>query len=247
MSNKSILITGASNGIGEALAWTMAKRGYDLALAARSVGKLQTLQHDIQQAHPQVRVEVAAMDVSDSASVAEIINTLHAALGKLDIVVANAGIGYTGKIGSSPVEEHLKVINTNVDGAIATLSAGLALFRQQGHGQLVGTSSVAAYRGLPEIAAYSASKAALSTFMEGVRAETLGENIDVTVLHPGYIDTDLNRDLPSRPFVIDVKKGAEIFAQLIERKAKRSTVPVFPWNIIVPIMARLPTSMIAKM
>ena len=81
MSNKSILITGASNGIGEALAWTMAKRGYDLALAARSVGKLQTLQHDIQHAHPQVRVEVAAMDVSDSASVAAIINTLHAALG----------------------------------------------------------------------------------------------------------------------------------------------------------------------
>lgn len=114
------------------------------------------------------------------------------------------------------MEEHLKVIHTNVDGAIATLSAGLALFRQQGHGQLVGTSSVAAYRGLPESAAYSASKAALSTFMEGVRAETLGENIDVTVLHPGFID-------------------------------KRSTVPVFPWNIIAPIMARLPTSMIAKM
>lgn len=247
MSNKSILITGASNGIGEALAWSMAKRGYDLALTARSLDKLEQLQQYIRLAHPQIQVEVAAMDVSDTRSVADIINALHGALGKLDIIIANAGIAYSGKIGNSPVEEHLRVINTNVNGAIATLSAGLALFRSQGYGQLVGTSSVAAYRGLAKNAAYSASKAALSTFMEGIRAETVGENIDVTVLHPGFIDTDINRQLPNRPFVIDVKKGAEIFAQLIERKVKRSTVPVFPWNIVAPLMARLPTSIIAKM
>lgn len=247
MSERRILITGASDGIGKALALELAKRGYHLALTARRIDKLTELKLDIEQRFPQIKVEVAAMDVGEIASLEPTIRALSEALGGLDIVMANAGIAYAGKFGESPLENHIEVIHTNVNGAMATLDAALRLFREQGYGHLVGTSSVAAYRGFPRNAAYCASKAALSTFMEALRAETHKENIDITVLHPGYIDTEINRAVPSRPFLIYVDKGAAVIADLIEKKVARSTVPVFPWNLVAPILRRLPTAIVARL
>lgn len=247
LNEKSILITGASDGLGKALAWELASRGYALALTARRLEKLEQLQQALQERYPGVQVEIAAMDVSRTDEVYDIVLGLKNTLGKLDIVFANAGIAYAGKIGKSPLENHLQVIETNVNGAIATLDAGIRLFREQGFGHLVGTSSVAAYRGFPRNAAYCASKAALSTFMEALRAETTKENIAVTVLHPGYIDTDINRALANRPFLIDAKKGARMMADLIEKRVSRSTVPAYPWALLAPILRVLPTSVIAKM
>ncbi len=247
MSERRILITGASDGIGKALALELAKRGYHLALTARRIDKLTELKLDIEQRFPQIKVEVAAMDVGELACVEPTIRGLSKALGGLDIVMANAGIAYAGKFGESPLEKHIEVIHTNVSGAMATLDAALKLFREQGYGHLVGTSSVAAYRGFPRNAAYCASKAALSTFMEALRAETHKENIDITVLHPGYIDTEINRAVPSRPFLIYVDKGASVIADLIEKKVARSTVPVFPWNLVAPILKQLPTAIVARL
>lgn len=246
-NKRSIVITGGSDGIGKALAWEMARRGYNIGLTARRKELLDEIKDEIGRACPSIKVAVAQLDVTHYEQVESAVVGLAEALGGIDILMVNAGIAKAGKLGKSPLSDHLGVINTNVNGAIATLDAGLKLFRQQGFGHLVGTSSVAAYRGLPRNSSYSASKAALSTLMEGIRAETYNENIDVTVLHPGYIDTAINRDLASRPFVIDVEKGAKVFADLIERKVKRSTVPVFPWNIVAPIIGRLPLAMIAKM
>jgi len=247
MSERRILITGASDGIGKALALELAKRGYHLALTARRIDKLTELKLDIEQRFSQIKVEVAAMDVGELACVEPTIRGLSKALGGLDIVMANAGIAYAGKFGESPLEKHIEVIHTNVSGAMATLDAALKLFREQGYGHLVGTSSVAAYRGFPRNAAYCASKAALSTFMEALRAETHKENIDITVLHPGYIDTEINRAVPSRPFLIYVDKGASVIADLIEKKVARSTVPVFPWNLVAPILKQLPTAIVARL
>ncbi|MDX1451736.1 MAG: SDR family oxidoreductase [Oleiphilaceae bacterium] len=247
MSKKNILITGASDGIGYALAQQMAKRGYDLALCARRIERLEQLKSEIRQQVPGCQVEIAALDVTHTAEVWPVIQSLQQKLGKLDIVVVNAGIARAGKLGQSDLQCHLDVINTNVQGAIATVDAALRVFREQGHGHLVATSSVAAFRGMPRNAAYSASKAALSCFMEGVRAETVNENIEVTVLHPGFIDTAINRDLPSRPFVIDVEKGARIFADRIEAKSKRACVPGWPWSLLGPVLKVLPTAAIAKM
>ncbi len=247
MSKPSILITGASDGIGYALALEMASRGYDLALCARRRERLEQLKSEITQAVTDCRVEIAALDVTQTDQVLPVMQSLQQALGGLDIVVANAGIARAGKVGKSDLQIHLDVINTNVQGAIATVDAALRLFHEQGHGHIVATSSVAAFRGLPRNAAYAASKAALSCFMEGVRAENLKENIDVTVLHPGFIDTAINRDLASRPFVINVEKGAAIVANRIEAKSKRACVPAWPWSIVGRVLQVLPTAVIAKM
>lgn len=247
MTQRSIVITGASDGIGKALAWEMAQRGYALGLTARRLDKLEELKNEIEQRYPQCQVEIAAFDVSDYKTIPPGLNLLKERLGKIDILLANAGIAKSGKVAKTPWEQHIEVINTNVNGAIVTLSEGLKIFKTQGFGHLVGTSSVAAFRGLPNNAAYSASKAALATFMEGIRAETLKDNIDISVIYPGFIDTAINRDLKSRPFVISVEQGAKIFADLIEAKVPRSTVPKWPWSLLGSALKVLPTSLIAKM
>jgi short-subunit dehydrogenase len=188
MTHVSIVITGASDGIGKALAWEMAQRGYSLGLTARRLNKLEEIKADILKTYPNCRIEVAALDVSNYEEIGPCLDNLNTKLGSIDIVLANAGIAKSGKVGKAPWQEHVEVINTNVNGAIVTLSEALRIFKEQGHGHLVGTSSVAAFRGLPNNAAYSASKAALATFMEGIRAETINEKIDVTVLYPGFCD-----------------------------------------------------------
>jgi short-subunit dehydrogenase len=247
MSNKSIVITGASDGIGKALAWEMAKRGYNLGLTARRIALLETLKEEIQKKYPAISICVQTMDVTEYDQQEKVLRALHQQLGGIHILVVNAGIAISGKVGKGPLSDQLAVINTNLNGAIATVASGLTLFRQQGHGHIVATSSIAAFRGLSRNAAYCASKSGLTTFMEAVRVETYNENIDVTVLHPGYIDTEINRSLASRPFVIDVKKGASIYADLIERKVASSTVPKFPWNLVGPLLKVLPSSLIARM
>lgn len=245
MTKQSILITGASDGLGKALAYEMAERGYNLALSARRAEKLEAIKDDLGKKHPQQRVETAVLDVNDLSAVRPCLEELQRKLGQLDIVMVNAGIAYAGVLGKSELDLHQGVIDTNVSGALATIDAALRIFRAQGSGHLVGTSSVAAYRGMPRNAAYCASKAALTTLLEAVRAETMKENISVTVLHPGYIDTDINRALKSRPFLIDAAKGARIMANLIEKKVKRSTVPVWPWCLVAPLLARLPDKVVA--
>lgn len=246
-NKKSIVITGGSDGIGKALAREMAKRDYNIGLTARRLNILKELKDDIERAHPSTKVSVQALDVTDYNAVEPALRTLHEELGCIDILMVNAGISRSGPVGVSDLAHQLSVIDTNVNGAIATLDGGLKIFREQGYGHLVGTSSVAAYRGLPRNGAYSASKAALSTLMEAIRIETMNENIDVTVLHPGFIDTAINRDLASRPFVINVERGAVMIADMIEKKVKRSTVPVFPWRFLAPIISWLPSKMIAKL
>jgi NAD(P)-dependent dehydrogenase (short-subunit alcohol dehydrogenase family) len=106
--------------------------------------------------------------------------------------------------------------------------------------------SVAGVRGLPGSGSYSASKAGLRVYLETVRAETHGEPITVTTIAPGYIDTPINQDMSSRPFLIDVERGARITADLIERGVRYATVPRFPWTVLAPLLRVLPTAWLAR-
>jgi len=238
---KTVFITGASSGIGRALALELAGRGYDLFLTARRLDALEQVRTDIAAAHPSRRVEVRRLDVTDDADVARAIEEAAERLGRCDIVVANAGVGNSGRVGEGNMERARLIVETNLIGAIATVDAAVALFRRQGGGQVVGVGSVAGVRGLPGSGSYSASKAGLATYLESVRAETHREPITVTTIAPGYIDTPINQDMKSRPFLIDVEKGARIAADLIERGVGYATVPRFPW-VVAPLLRVLPTS-----
>jgi len=243
---KKILITGASSGIGRALAYELAGRGYALALTARRMETLEEIRDELKTKHPSATVVVHPLDVVAYDTVPGVISACADSLGGLDILFANAGIGLGEKVGKGRFQDARRTIETNLIGAMATVDAAVQYFLEKGQGHVVGTCSVAAFRGMPRGSSYSASKAGFAIYLESLRAEVVRKNIDVTVLYPGYIDTPLNDMLPNRPFVISVTKGAAMIAGMIERKVKSSTVPVWPWCIVGRLLKLLPTSVIAK-
>jgi short-subunit dehydrogenase len=242
----TVFITGASSGIGRALAVELAGRGHDLFLTARRLDALEAVRADVAARSPQRRVELRVLDVTDVAAVAAAIDEAAAALGRLDIVVANAGIASSGAVGEGNVERGRLIVETNLVGTMATVDAAVALFRRQGGGQVVGIASVAGVRGLPGSSSYSASKAGVAAYLEAVRAETWDEPIAVTTIVPGYIDTPLNRGMRSRPFLIGVDTGARAIADLIERRVHHATVPRWPWTVLAPLLRVLPTAWVAR-
>ncbi len=243
MKRKRVFITGASSGIGLALAHEYAARGFDLALAARQLDKLDALKNEITARYSHCIVHTHALDVTRYD---DVFATVEAAtrLGTVDIVIANAGIGSPGRVGHGYFNEHRAIVETNVIGAMATCDAAIKLFKQQGFGQLVVISSVAAFRGLPGGSAYSASKAAIATYAEAIRAE-IGSAIKVTTIFPGFIDTPINQSNPNRPFLITAERGAKLIADKIERGVQSAVVPAFPWVLVKWLAKAIPTSVLA--
>ena len=245
-SGKSVLITGASSGLGRQMAIEFSRRGYRLALTARRLDVLRELQAELEKGGAPA-VFVAALDVTDEACVSAVFAQARAFFGSLDIVVANAGIGHHGAIGKLAFTKVRETVNTNVTGFMATVDAAILCFRAQGHGHLVGISSVAAFRGMPGGGVYGASKAAVSSYLQALRAETHNGPIMVTTLSPGFIDTPINRGAKSRPFVIPIEKGGKLLVDMIERKVQSATVPQWPWALVARLIAFVPTSVIAKL
>lgn len=243
---KSIMITGASSGLGEGMARHLAKRGHRLALCARRRDRLDALAAELA-AMPGGAPLVEELDVTDYASVPVVMDRIASKLGRIDVVIANAGVAINTPIGKGNFDDVRRTIETNLLGAIATIEAAVELFRKQGGGHIVGISSVAAARGMKGQGAYSASKAGLSRYLEALRAETVRDNIRVTDLAPGYIDTDLNRSIPNRPFLVTAERGTEILTDMIEKQVGFRYVPSWPWTVVAQILKILPVKAIAKM
>jgi len=243
-SARTVLITGASAGIGEALAFEFARRGYRLVLAARSVDKLEALASRLRTAGSPEVLPIR-LDVADTDAIAPAVQQAAQSFGRLDIVIANAGIAPLTPTAKGRLPLMRDTLQVNLVGAIATIEAALPILLAQGAGQIVGITSVARARGLPGFGAYGASKAGLHLYLQSLRAEMQGRGIAVTELAPGFIDTDLNRTLGSRPFVIPVGKGAAIMARMIERRVAMRWVPVMPWTIITLLLRLLPVAMLA--
>ncbi len=183
--SKSVMITGASSGIGKALAYELAKKGYSLALTARSIERLEEIREDIVKQCSAPKIVVRQLDVTDTDDVYVAVEELAEKLGGLDILVANAGVALAGNVGRGEFEKARQTIETNVIGAMATIDAATAHFLSKGSGHLVGISSVAALRGMPRNSAYCASKAGIAMYLEAVRAELYSKKIDVTVSKQG--------------------------------------------------------------
>ena len=233
----SVLITGASSGIGRALAIEFSRRGYTLGLCARRLELLESLQHELTPNHA---VEVAELDVSQYDAVKEVLFKLVEKLGGAKIIIANAGVGERSLPGEGTFYLDRRVIEINLLGAMATIDAGAEILKKQGSGQIVGISSVAGFRGLSNVPAYSASKSALCTYMEGIRHHLTQHKIAVTVINPGFIDTAINTNRKFRPFLISAEKCARLMADMIEKKVLSSTVPLWPWALVSGVMKFIP-------
>jgi NAD(P)-dependent dehydrogenase (short-subunit alcohol dehydrogenase family) len=241
---QSIFITGASSGIGEALAVEFARRGYAVAVTGRRVERLEALAARLQQLGAAAALPLE-LDVTDYPTIDVALGRAFEAFGRLDVVVVNAGVGYTLPVGRGKFDQVRQTIDTDLTGAIATIEFALPRLRAQGGGQIVAITSVAGSRGMPYLGAYSAAKAGLHRYVQSLRAEVRHEPIIVTELAPGYIDTDMNRDAKSRPFVIALERGAAIMARMIERRVGHRFVPVLPWTLVAPLMKLVPTRFLA--
>lgn len=245
---KTILITGASSGLGEGLAREHAAHGRDLALCARRTDRLEKLRAELLAKHPGLKISVRKLDVNDHAQVFEVFEAFAAEFATIDRIIVNAGVGNGRRIGTGHFQTNLHTAQTNFIAALAQCEAAVAILRRQKHGHLVTISSMSAMRGLPRhLTTYAATKAGLAVLTEGIRAELLGTPIRVSTIFPGYISTELNAGAKGLPFVIDAQKGSRALFAAIEREPAKACVPAWPWTLVGLAMRWLPLKLVAKL
>ncbi|MCV7399737.1 SDR family oxidoreductase [Mycobacterium fragae] len=241
MTRQKILITGASSGLGAGMARAFAAKGRDLALCARRTDRLDELKNELTQQHPGIKVAVAALDVNDHEQVPKVFGELTDALGGIDRVVVNAGIGKGAPLGSGKLWANKATIETNLVAALVQIETALEMFKQAGSGHLVLVSSVLGAKGVPGVkAAYAASKAGVRSLGESLRAEYAKGPIKVSVIEPGYIESEMTAKSGSTLFMVDNDTGVKALVAAIEREPGRAAVPWWPWGPMVQLMRVLP-------
>lgn len=232
--NKVILLTGASSGIGEALAVAMAKRGAKLGLLARRRELLADLASRCVAAGGHA-IPLEA-DVADAEEVAAAAHQLREEFGPIDIMIANAGVGGNDDATRSYDPGSVRrLIGVNLLGAVNSIHAVVPEMLERGAGHLVAISSLAGFRGLPRSAAYSASKAGMTAFFESARLDVQKKGIAVTIIQPGFIKTPLTAGRHNNmPFLMELDAAIPYFLRAIERKKKFAA---FPWQLATLVRA----------
>mgnify|MGYP001612510972 FL=1 len=246
---KTILITGASSGLGEGMARLFAKLGYNLAICARRTERLENLQAELLAQYPDIRVEYRILDVSDYDAIFTVFDAFAADFGHIDRVVVNAGIGDSRRIGKGRFDTNRRTVEINFVSALAQCEAAMNIFRAQNSGHLVAISSMSAMRGLPKhLTAYGASKAGLAHLAEGIRADMLLTKlpIQVSTIYPGYVRTEINENAKPLPFEVDAETGTTAIVAAIEARVNEACVPSLPWSIVGQAMKHLPLQVVNK-
>lgn len=248
--DKTILITGASSGIGAGMAKNFAKLGYNLALCARRTDRLEALKAEILTNSPSIRVEIKSLDVSDYEAVFSLFEAFQAQFGQIDKVIVNAGVGEGRRVGTGRFHINRRTAEIDFISALAQCEAAMQIFRAQNLGHLVAISSMSAMRGMPKhLTVYAASKAGLAHLAEGIRAEMIADKlpIKVTTIYPGYIRTEINEGAPKLPFEVDEQTGSTALVAAIESGVEEACVPALPWMLVGKAMKHLPLHLVNKL
>jgi hypothetical protein len=231
-----VVITGASSGLGLALARQYLERGAIVAACARRGELLQGLAAKFPD-----QVFCYALDVRDAHALQNAANDFIARAGVPDVVIANAGVSLgTLTEHAEDLDAFQQVMDINVLGIVKTFQPFLAAMRAAQQGTLVGIASVAGFRGLPGASAYSASKAAAISYLESLRVELHGSGVKVVTICPGYIKTPMTAVNPyTMPFIMDADEAARRMVRAIERQ---TAYTVIPWQMgwVGWVMKRLP-------
>ena len=226
-TGKVAILTGASSGIGLALAKELAGDGYSLGLVARRREPLELLAKEIKQTGGKADFETA--DVSDRPGLLAAIHRLTERLGPVDLLVANAGAGATTNLEPMNVPEVEQMIRVNLFGVIYAIEAVLPDMLQRKAGQIAAVSSLAAYKGFPGQSGYCASKAAVKIYLEGLRIQLRPKGIAVTTICPGFVRTPMTASHTfNMPFLMEPTDAAHRVARALRRKTK---VLNFPWQL----------------
>ena len=224
---KTALITGASSGLGRGLARWFADRGVRVWAAARREDALNALRDECLETGGQV--VPLRMDVGNTNDTLSTLQRVDEEAGGLDLVVANAGVGPVTNAKRMVWDDVDRTIQINVTGAAATLCALLPRMVERNRGHLVGVSSLAAWRGLPKSAAYSASKAFVAVFLEGLRVDLQDTGVKVTSIHPGFVKTEMTeKNKHPMPFLLETQEAVDLMARAIVRGDAEFA---FPWQL----------------
>ena len=226
-ADRVAVITGASSGIGWALARTLAAEGCKVGLVARRREQLAELAAEIEKSGGTAAFAVA--DVSERRQTIAAIHEVAARLGPVDLLVANAGVGAPTTIEPFNVGDVEKMFRVNVLGVVYSLEAVLPQMLERRSGHLAAVSSLAAYKGLPGESAYTASKAAVNVFMDGLRVQLRSKGIAVTTICPGFVQTPMTEPNQFKmPYLMSADDAAKRIVRALKRKRK---VYNFPWQL----------------
>jgi len=232
--NQKALVVGASSGIGYALAKKLSQEGYDVGIVARRVERLEQLAKEMTG-----KSYTKQVDVSKPEDAQEQVAQLIEEMGGLDLMVLNAGVG----VGSKELiwENQKRTLDVNVVGFTALATLAMNYFVKQKHGHLVGISSIAALRGLPHAAAYSASKAYVSNYLQGLRTNVNLEGLPiyVTDIKPGFILTEMTKDQDKMFWVASPEVAADQIYDAIAAKKKHAYVTK-RWRLVAWILKIIP-------
>lgn len=222
-----VFLTGASSGLGEALARHYARAGATLGLVARRADRLEGLVRELPGSHASY-----PCDVTDAHAMRAAAAEFLARHGTPDLVIGNAGISHGNLTDvQDDVAVFREILEVNVLGLVNTFQPFMAPLRERGAGRLVGIASVAGFRGLPGATAYGASKAAAIRYLEGLRVELRGSGVGVTTICPGYVATEMTaRNRYRMPFLLQADDAAARFARVI---AAGRAYAVIPWQMAI--------------
>lgn len=221
------VVTGASSGIGWAVARELAARGCRLGLVARRRQRLEALAHELRQQG--AAAVVAPADVACRQQVFAAIAQVREQLGPIDLLVANAGVGAETRLDPVNLDDMEEMFRVNTLGVIYAIAAVLPEMLRRSRGHLAAISSLAAYKGLPGESAYCASKAAINVYLEGLRIQLRDRGITVTTICPGFVQTPMLAKEGFRylPGLMSAEQAARRIVRALERRAK---VYSFPWS-----------------
>jgi short-subunit dehydrogenase len=245
-SGSVIFLTGAAHGIVEATARSLGAKGFRLGLVDRDADALARVAREISNSGAVALAEAA--DVTDCDALRSAFRVLEDRLGPPNVLVAGAGIGGLTLLPDIEPATLLKMLNVNVVGVANAIDAVLPGMTARGAGHLVGISSVAGFRGLPWMASYSASKAALSAYLEGLRPALKRRGVTVTTVFPGFVRTALTAETPFRK-PVKMLEPAEAAEYLVRAIIRRPRDFVFPFSAAfgMGLIRRLPNALFDRM
>jgi len=243
-ADKVVVVTGASSGIGRALAVALTLRKARVGVTARRTQLLDELVHQVRANGG--TIEALPGDVADRNSTLEAVRGLAAKLGPVDVLIANAGVGQTAGADPMNVLSFEQMVRVNLLGVAHAFEAVMESMLARKSGHLVAISSLAAYKGLPGAAGYCATKAAVNTYCEGLRIELRNRGVAVTCICPGFIKTEMTAaKTHPMPLLMETDEAAERIVRALKR---RPGVYNFPWrmSLLMKLIRWLPDWLIAR-